>query len=982
MEFPMSDDKPSSVTDRRRFLKTGVAAAGLAGLAPLASREVAAAVPEPSPLAGKPNILIIMIDEARYPPPYESDALTEFRRTYLSTQEALRHSGMEFQRHYAASVACVPSRASFFTGHYPSLHGVANTDGSAKLANDPEMFWLAPDTVPTIGNYFRTAGYRTLYKGKWHVSEADLQVPGTRQTVPSYDASGNRDPEKEALYLAAARLERYGFTGWIGPEPHGSDPMKSASSARGVKGRDEAIASQSVELLAELDANPDETPWLMVCSLLNPHDIATFGLFTRLGSGAQGAWDYSIEDVVPQELFDDRFLLSRADSLRRKPKCQKSYWQTYRKAFQPTFADSNYYRLYYQLHKNVDAQMGRVYDQLKLTRFFENTIVVFTSDHGDLLGSHGGLHQKWYTAYEEALRVPLIISCPAWRQSPVSTDILTSHVDILPTLLGLAGLDGASLREQIQGNFTDARPPVGKDLSAAIRGQVAPEALDTPVYFMTDDDPSRGQSQQNMIGLSYASVVQPNHIETVIARLNGALWKYSRYFDNPQYWSSPGTPGQRGVQDEVALELGNKNDPGVYPVAYRKQLKVTPEPEEFELYNLGQDAMELVNLAGVQALASVESQLKSLLAQESAAKRLGPVSGVVPGQDPGDGSGSTPPTIENTHIPSGSRLEFVLIGPGTTFGAGVELGRDVRFTANALIPAGLHLTPALNKLPWIGASYLEAIDLSGDVLSPAEDGSSQSILRAIQLLDEYEPAGNQVWQDLTTGELTIVTPASLSVLLPVKVFQADAGQAPGTYVSEDGDILFVTHSGRAVLAHPVVADFPFLLETASDKKVLVEFDEQANILMFPFVGDHYYVSRPFSAIAAPPGAQEGLAALPLDGLANVIEYSLMFREGEDKLMQQPLVPRPADWPGLKAILLAMPSIEDVRIDAHGIISVISAGSVLRGRVSYQVDVGGTPSTSGQIKLQAANDRNGDGVEDYLITYPNGDRQVLFIYPQE
>lgn len=977
----MFDDKPPSSSDRRRFLKTGIAAAGVAGLGPLA-REATAAVPGPSPLAGKPNILIIMIDEARYPPPYESDALAQFRKTYLSTEDALRQNGIEFKRHYAASVACAPSRGCFFTGHYPSLHGLANTDGSAKLAHDPDMFWLEPDTVPTIGNYFRTAGYRTLYKGKWHVSEADLKVPGTRQALTSYDVNGNRDPEKEALYLSAGRLERYGFTGWIGPEPHGSDPMNSASSARGKKGRDEAISSQTVDLLADLDANPDETPWLMVCSLLNPHDIATYGQFTRLGSGEQGAWDYSVEDSVPEELFDERFLLSRADTLLRKPKCQKSYAQTYRKAFQPTLADSNYNRLYYQLHKDVDEQMGKVYAKLKTTRFFENTIVVFTSDHGDLLGSHGGLHQKWYTAYEEALHVPMIISHLGWHRSPRSTDMLTSHVDVLPTLLGLAGLDKESLRHQMQGAFSDALPLVGKDISAAILGQAAPAELDAPIYFMSDDDPSRGLNQQNLIGLSYASVVQPNHIETVIARLGGSLWKYSRYFDNPQFWSSPGTPGQRGVQDEVSQELGNKNDPGVYPVAFRKQVKLSPEPEEFELYNLTQDQMELVNLAGLPALASVESQLKTLLAQESAAKRLAPVSGVVPGQNVSEDTAITPtPPVQNTQIPSGTRLENVLIGSGTSFGEGVALGENVRFTADAVIPAGLVLTHALTKLPWIGANYVEAVDLGGDVVVSGEDGAAQSLLRAIQLLDEYEPAGNEVRQDPTTGELTIITPDSLSVVLPVAVSQAQVGQVPGTYLSEDGDILFITHNGRAILAHPMVADRPFLLATALDQELLVEFDEQANILVLPFDSDHYYVGRPFSAFAV-SGEQEGLVARPLDDFPNVIEYSLIFREGENRLMQQPLVPRPADWLGLKAVLQAIPSIEEVRIDAQGVISVIDGGQSLRGRVSYRVDVGSTPNASGHIALQPMPDLNGDGIADYIITYPSGDTQRLYLYPQQ
>lgn len=627
----MSDDTLSA--DRRQFLKAGVAAASLAGLSRLAAGEAQAATNGTAQsLAGKPNILVIMVDEQRYPTVYESAELAAFRGAYLKTQEALRQTGIEFHRHYTASVACVPSRTCFYTGHYPSLHGVANTDGTAKSADDPDMFWLTPNGIPTLGNYFQTAGYRTYYKGKWHISHADLTVPGTRQTLASYDADGNRDPQKEALYLAAKRLENFGFTGWIGPEPHGTDPMNSASSAAGKKGRDEAIAGQTIDLLDQLEADSDTTPWLVVCSLLNPHDIATYGFFTRLAAAAQGTWDFSAGDNVPQQVFDAKFPLTRTDKLKNKPRCQASYRKAYRKVFQPTRATSDYYRLYYQLHQDVDEQIARVYDRLKSSRFFQNTIVLFTSDHGDLLGSHGGLHQKWYTAYEEALHVPLIVSYPALYPQPASTDILTSHVDILPTLLGLAGLDAESLRQQMQNDFTDARPLVGKDVSAAILGKATPDSLDAPVYFMTDDDPSRGLNQQNLIGLSYTAVKQPSHIETVIARLSGGLWKYSRYFDNPQYWSAPGTPGQRGIQDETVQEIGNKDDPGVYQVAFKKRVKVTPAPEEFELYNLSADPMELVNLAGETAVASIEAQLKTLLAQQCAAKRLTPVSGTVPGQ--------------------------------------------------------------------------------------------------------------------------------------------------------------------------------------------------------------------------------------------------------------------------------------------------------------------------------------------------------------
>ena len=86
----------------------------------------------------RPNILLFLVDEQRYPVAYENGELREFRREHLRLQETLRATGIEWHRHYAASTACAPSRASLFTGHYPSLHGVSQTDGAAKLAASPD----------------------------------------------------------------------------------------------------------------------------------------------------------------------------------------------------------------------------------------------------------------------------------------------------------------------------------------------------------------------------------------------------------------------------------------------------------------------------------------------------------------------------------------------------------------------------------------------------------------------------------------------------------------------------------------------------------------------------------------------------------------------------------------------------------------------------------------------------------------------------
>ena len=203
---------------RRGFIqRAGVAAAaaGVTGLGPAAAAQAAQSGQEApagppfqprGPLRQRPNILLILADEYRYPVAYESAELQDFRSRYLTAEESLREDGLEFANHYVMSAACVPSRSSIFTGQYPSLHGVSQTTGAAKSSFEMDMYWLDPDTVPTMGDYFEAGGYDTYYKGKWHVSEADIPIPGTHNAVLTFDDKGLPDPETEAVYLAADRL--------------------------------------------------------------------------------------------------------------------------------------------------------------------------------------------------------------------------------------------------------------------------------------------------------------------------------------------------------------------------------------------------------------------------------------------------------------------------------------------------------------------------------------------------------------------------------------------------------------------------------------------------------------------------------------------------------------------------------------------------------------------------------------------------------
>lgn len=579
-----------------------------------------------NPNAGRPNFLIFMVDEERYPPVYENDEIKAWRKRYLLAQDMLRETGVEFRRHYAASTACCPSRSSLFTGQYPSLHGVTQTPGAAKASYDPGMFWLDPSTVPTLGDYFRAAGYRTFYKGKWHVSDRDIIIPGTHNPLMTWTVSDDGSPipipRNIEVYREAERLDEYGFSGWIGPEPHGSAQANSGMN------RDEGFMHEAIELLDKLEAEYKEPggearePWLLVNSYVNPHDIALFGLVWK-------SWGYQFTDDtvpdIPKSPTDD-------EDLRTKPRCQHSFVNVYPNMLMPQPPIEIYRKFYYYLQKLSDEHIRQVYERLRNSPFFENTVVIYTSDHGDLLGAHGGMHQKWHSAYEEAIHVPLIISNPRHVKDPRSVETLSSHVDLIPTLLALAGADQREVQEVAARDHCEVRPLVGRDLSALVRGDGTEPPTSQPIYYMSDDEVSEGQSQFNpATGQFYHSVVQPNHVETVIAVLRGPdgaedVWKYSRYFDNPDFWTSPG-------QYDV-IHLGDE-----------QQTRTEPTPDEYEMYNLTLDPLEETNLCHpsnqTEETRLREKELQALLAEQNAAKRLTPSNKTAPGLPSGNGSQSS-----------------------------------------------------------------------------------------------------------------------------------------------------------------------------------------------------------------------------------------------------------------------------------------------------------------------------------------------------
>jgi hypothetical protein len=199
----------------------------------------------------------------------------------------------------------------------------------------------------------------------------------------------------------------------------------------------------------------------------------------------------------------------------------------------------------------------------------------------------------------------------------------------IPTLLGLTGIDPDQAFTRLQSDHRDAHPLVGRDLSPAIRA-AEPAAATEPILFTTDDEisegsaPSRSPFGRIARGLHrYSTVKQPNHLQTVIAEVEIAgeqhLVKFSRYYDNAQFWTVPGERDERlhGRRTDTVTE---------------------PEPEEFELYDLTLDPFEERNLAhpshADDRSRALQHMMLQLLIEQLDAKRLTPSAGEVPGYRP------------------------------------------------------------------------------------------------------------------------------------------------------------------------------------------------------------------------------------------------------------------------------------------------------------------------------------------------------------
>ena len=426
---------------RRDFMvSAGVGAAVLGLDAPL--RAAQAASPNHSTPRSRPvNLLFIMTDQQRF------DALSRAGNTILQTPnlDRLAHEGVFFETAYTTCPVCAPARATLLTGHDIFAAGVPTNNDVGRTDNMQ---------MPTFDNLLSVQGYWTGYIGKWHCPQhprqsydlfretggqvqsmrKQLGKPKTLKTGEQYDIAFSGAPYKtdplDKRYDWAPGEKKLDGNGKpisiIQPDNHGCLEIPAGLSITALQAKDTIAALEQV----------GDKPFSLTCSLHFPHSpMLPTEPYYSMYPPEKMPLPASINDPMTNSPYewnwgrgDERY---RSDDIR--------------------YMISNYYGLV----KEIDDWVGKILDTLKARGLEENTLVIFTSDHGEMLGSHGMREKNVF--YEESAHIPLIMRLPGSMESGTVIKEPVSHIDLFATILDYLGQPvpsnhGHSLRPLIDGS--------------------------------------------------------------------------------------------------------------------------------------------------------------------------------------------------------------------------------------------------------------------------------------------------------------------------------------------------------------------------------------------------------------------------------------------------------------------------------------------------------------------------------------------------
>jgi N-acetylglucosamine-6-sulfatase len=359
----------------------------------------------PAREAPRPNVVVILVDDLRW------DDIRVAGHPFVETPniDRVAREGARFLNAFAATPLCSPSRASILTGQHIHTNGIIDN-----TARDSASHRLKTFAIP-----LQAAGYRTAFIGKWHMGNDDTRRPGWTRWVAMRGQGEAVDPQ---LNVDGTR-----------------------STARGY------VTDVLTDHALEFIRTSRESPFLLFLA----HKALHPNIMQR-DDGSTAALDSQPEGFVPAERHRGRYAaqaVPRRANARRAPVGKPALARAI-PGLPPlgpaTGTSERDIRARLEMLLGVDESLGRIVSTLDSLGVLDNTLLVFTSDHGYFYGEHG-LDQERRLAYEETARIPLLVRYPRLTRAGTTPAQLTQTIDVASTILDVAGVrdtvarDGRSL---------------------------------------------------------------------------------------------------------------------------------------------------------------------------------------------------------------------------------------------------------------------------------------------------------------------------------------------------------------------------------------------------------------------------------------------------------------------------------------------------------------------------------------------------------
>ncbi|HCE45018.1 MAG TPA: hypothetical protein DET40_15870 [Lentisphaeria bacterium] len=393
---------------RRNFIKTGAGIALVAAMEPL--KNFAAETK-------RPNILFFMPDQMRW------DTAIISQKCKTPNIDRLMAKGVSFNNTFPTMAHCCPSRASLMTGLYPSQHGIFNN-----VLNSSALGKSLKPGVQTFSEKMKESGYSLYYTGKWHVSatenpsdrgwtELDVVQKANEDThggeMRDWKTANRVDKETrgrgEILQPGWGTMRIYGT---YERNDYGEKIVNGYESHHDYK-----FIKDALKTIDKLKG--DKSPWCMYVGVSGPHDPF---VVPEKYAKMYDPNDFELPPNYRDEMKDKPYYYQRM---------RKRWSQLSEQEVKESIAH------YYGYVTMIDDYLGLVLDRVEENGMADDTIVVFCSDHGEMLGAHG-LYCKGIAPFDEGYKIPLVISSEKYVKNPGrSTDELVSLMDVAPTLLDL-----------------------------------------------------------------------------------------------------------------------------------------------------------------------------------------------------------------------------------------------------------------------------------------------------------------------------------------------------------------------------------------------------------------------------------------------------------------------------------------------------------------------------------------------------------------